>query len=345
MADIDALSDELGILWEKTKDIPFGTLVPFIGFLWDLTARTVSLSDSKKEKYLQSILDWEAKPKHTLDEVQKLYGKLLHACHVIPAGRAYLTSLEVFLGQFHNRPFRPHSPPRRTASDLRWWKTKLGQPTLARPIPSPTPIFDARAYSDASSETGIGITVRDKWRAWRLLPGWKADGRDIGWAEAIGFLLLVLSLSPSAPRGSHIKVFGDNRGVVKGWWKGQSQNKPTNNVFRDIHTLAEKEGVVFHTCYVPSKENPADNPSRGVYYHQSHLLPAIPIPPSIQQYLCDFDAPLTLSESCLLREGKTPTPLPCLDRASLHQERSDLNDELERQTRAVFSCTQGWNES
>ena len=57
MADIDALSDELGIPWEKSKDIPFSTTVPFIGFLWDLDARTVSISDSRKEKYLQAILD------------------------------------------------------------------------------------------------------------------------------------------------------------------------------------------------------------------------------------------------------------------------------------------------
>ena len=281
MADIDALSDELGIPWEKTKDIPFSSSFPFIGFLWGLDTRTVSLSDSMKEKYLQAILDWEAKPRHTLDEVQKLYGKLLHACHVLPSGRAYLTSLESFMAQFHNRPFCLHSPPRRTAGDLQWWKSRLVQPTLARPIPSPAPIIDASAYSDASSETGIGITVGDKWRAWRLLPGWKADTRDIGWAEAVGFLLLTLTLSPTVPKGSHVKVFGDNRGVVEGWWKGRSRNKPTNDVFRDIHTLSEEKGILFHTRYVPSKENPADNPSRGVYYHQSLLLPAIPIPPPL----------------------------------------------------------------
>jgi hypothetical protein len=122
MADIDALSDKLGIPWEKAKDIPFATTVPFIGFLWDLTTRTVSITDSKKEKYHLAIREWESKPKHTLDEVQKLYGKLLHACHVVPSGRAYLTNLEAFMGQFHHRPFCPHSPPRRTASDLQWWK-------------------------------------------------------------------------------------------------------------------------------------------------------------------------------------------------------------------------------
>ena len=244
MADIDALSDELDIPWEKMKDIPFSTSVPFIGFLWDLDTCTVSLSDRRKEKYLQAILDWEVKPRHTLEEVQKLYGKLLHVCHILPSGCAYLTSLESFMAQFHNHPFCPHSSPCRTAGNLQWWKSRLIQPMLARPIPSPAPLIDASDYSDASSETGIGIMVGDKWHAWQLLPGWKANGRDIGWAEAVSFLLLTITLSPTIPKGSHVKVFRNNRGVVEGWWKGRSRNKPTNDVFRDIHALTEKEGIL-----------------------------------------------------------------------------------------------------
>ena len=118
---------------------------------------------------------------------------------------------------------------------------------LSRSIPVPTPIINPHAYSDTSSETGIGITINNKWQAWRLLPGWKADGRDIGWAKAVGFLLLILTLTPYIPKGSHIKVFRDNRGVVEGWWKGRSQNRPTNNVFRDIHIFTEEENVSVHT--------------------------------------------------------------------------------------------------
>ena len=112
MVDIDAVSDSLGIPWEVEKDIPFGEVAPFIGFSWDLANRMVSLLDSKKEKYLQAILEWETKPRHTLDEAQKLNGKLLHICHIVPAGRAYLTSLETFIGVCHNSSFCPHYPPR-----------------------------------------------------------------------------------------------------------------------------------------------------------------------------------------------------------------------------------------
>ena len=346
MADIDALSDKLGIPWETKKDIPFSTVAPFIGFSWDLANRTVSLPESKKAKYLQAILEWESKLRHTLDDAQKLYGKLLHACHILPAGRAYLTNLEAFMGVCHrDSPFRPRSPPRRTPIDLLWWKERLAQPTIIRNIPGPFPIVDANAYSDASSEVGIGITIGNRWRAWRLLPGWKANSRDIGWAEAIGFWFLVLTLTPTTPRGTHTKIFGDNRGVVEGWWKGRSRNKPTNDIFKHIHALSEAQGVLFHTRYAPSKENPADGPSRGEYYHSSLLLPAITIPVSLRQYVCDFDAPCSPAESLLIQQGEAPIPLPRADRLSLQQERTAINTALEEYTRTVFAQTQYWLDS
>ena len=92
MADIDALSLELGIPWEKDKDVPFGTCVSFIGFSWDIASCMVSLPQSKKAKYLAAILEWNLAPIHDLAQTQKLYGKLLHACHIIPKGKTFLLS-------------------------------------------------------------------------------------------------------------------------------------------------------------------------------------------------------------------------------------------------------------
>ena len=84
----------LGILWESSKDVPFSSAVPFIGFLWDLEQKSVTLPEPKKAKYRQAIHEWKKLPTHNLEETQKLYGKLLHSCHIIPQGHAYLTNLE-----------------------------------------------------------------------------------------------------------------------------------------------------------------------------------------------------------------------------------------------------------
>jgi hypothetical protein len=84
--DIDWLSKILGIPWELVKDILFASHAPFIGFHWDIEACSVSIPQKKKEKYLAAIREWETWPQHTLQEVQELYGKLLHASLVLPAG-------------------------------------------------------------------------------------------------------------------------------------------------------------------------------------------------------------------------------------------------------------------
>ena len=184
--DIDKISQRLGIRWEHSKTVPFGSEVPYLGFRWDLHSRTVHLREEKKTKYLAAIAEWEQRKKHNLLDVQKLYGKLLHAALVIPAGRAHLTNLEAMLAVCSSGPFIPRSPPRDTSDDLEWWKAKLRKPTISKAISEPQSPTDYEAYSDASSGFGIAITIGPRWRAWRLAAGWKSQGRDIQWAEAVG---------------------------------------------------------------------------------------------------------------------------------------------------------------
>ena len=132
-----------------------------------------------------------------LADVEKLHGKLLHTCLVLPMGQAYLTEVECMLRIFHNSPFLPHSSPRKLRVGLEWWIGKLRQHIITRTIPQPFPLHNAQAFSDASSEFSIVITIGDKWRTWHLIPGWQTlDGqRDIGWAEAITFECLVRYLA------------------------------------------------------------------------------------------------------------------------------------------------------
>ena len=114
-------------------------------------------------------------------------------------------------------------------------------------------------------------------------------GRDIGWAEAIGFELLARSLCAASKPGQHFRVFGNNKGVVEGWWKGRSRNWETNKVFQRIHDLADTHQCLFITRYVASREYPADAPSRGRYPAADHLLPAISIPVALRKYIIDVE--------------------------------------------------------
>lgn len=99
MADIDAVSDALGIPWEKSKESLFSVETPFTGFLWNLDSRPVSIPLEKAVCYLQAVTAWQTSRVHSLEDVQKLYGKLLHTSLVLPPRRAYLTGLEIVLPQ------------------------------------------------------------------------------------------------------------------------------------------------------------------------------------------------------------------------------------------------------
>ena len=265
--EINEVTDPLGVPWEMSKDTPFSSRVVFAGLSWDIEQKTVSLPPVKMEKYAAAIRVWLAHPTHTLEDTLQLHGKLSYACHVVPNGRAYLTNLEKMMGSnFLTHPFVPHHAPKHLKEDLTWWLSKLSQPSLSRRIPGNRPIFDLQASSDASSSVGIGIVIGQRWRAWRLLPGWKAAGRDIGWAEAVGMELLVHTIlqEQEGPLPG-IKVYGDNTGVIEGWWSGKSRNPETNRVFKRLHRLLEEHDSFLATEYVNTNQNPADGPSRGIY--------------------------------------------------------------------------------
>ena len=191
------------------------------------------------------------------------------------------------LASFGNNPFTPHTPPRDTSDDLAWWWAQLRRANIFSPIPKPRPLIEHSAYSDASSGIGVVITIGPRWRTWRLIPGWKSQGRDIQWAEAVSFKLLVISLCGLSSEGDHVLVYGDNCGVVEGWWKRCSANKPTNHVFRRIIQFSEDRQRAIHTQYIPSTQNPADPPSHGLYPPHSLLLDPISVPAKIRSLLVD----------------------------------------------------------
>jgi hypothetical protein len=328
--DIDHLSAELGIPWEASKDIPFSSTAVYIGLTWDLAEDAVSLPEEKRFKYLASIAEWVARKAHTLEDVQKLYGRLLHATLVFPAGRSRLVGFESMLGIYKETPFVPRHANRTIAGDLIWWSHKLRLDSFARQIPSVVNVVDYGAFSDASSEVGIGIVIGGCWRAWRLLPGWKTlnGSRDIAWAEAIGFELLVDAIMLVAPPQKNYRIYGDNKGVVEGWWNKRSRNHQVNEVFKSIQDKLERHGLTdaIHTAYVPSKANPADGPSRGIFPSRSLLLPPLAIPVRATGFLVDAEEPLTPIEIQQRYRGTCPLPRPRCESDSCTSSKENFNN-------------------
>jgi hypothetical protein len=193
IADIDEISENLGIPWGISKDQPFTNSTIYIGFVWDIKKRTVTLSEPKVVKYAKAINEWLIRPKYNLKHIQELYGKLLHVASIIPQGCTYLMGLESMLSICAKKLFLPHRPDKSIQEDLLWWLDRILTSAVVQPIVPPTTLFDPHTFSDASSGVGIGIAIGTRWRAWRLRSDWSTlwGKKDIGWAEAIGFELLI----------------------------------------------------------------------------------------------------------------------------------------------------------
>ncbi len=284
LADVDRITGPLGVPWAAEKEIPFCSVPEYIGFFWDLDKRVVGLPEKKKKKYLAAIDSWLSVPTHTLSEAQQLYGKLMHSSNIVPAGRAYLTALEAFMPLFRDSPHMPRHPPKSLRQDLAWWSERLSRPVVARPVPGPVTVVDIGASSDASSGVGLGITIGNSWRAWRLLPGWQSHGRTIAWAEAVAFELLTRTVLRDASSHTHYRIYGDNTGVVDGWKHRRSHNQQVNLVFRRILDICEHAECDVHAAYVTSECNPSDAPSRGLFPN-GPLLPAVPLPDQLLPFI------------------------------------------------------------
>ncbi|TFK31305.1 hypothetical protein BDQ12DRAFT_671970 [Crucibulum laeve] len=68
--------------------------------------------------------------------------------------------------------------------------------------------------------------------------------------------------------------------------------------------------VTIHSYYVASKENPADNPSQGIFQSSTLLLPPIPIPNYLKDYIVNFNAPHQPVELHLAKENRLPISHP-----------------------------------
>jgi hypothetical protein len=119
-------------------------------------------------------------------------------------------------------------------------------------------------WVDASSSWGVGIVFNGEWDAWRFSPGWNKDGRNIGWAEIVAIELGLLFAIHKGYSDSHFLIKSDNQGVIHAIEGGKSRSPSQNLVLQRITALLSQHKLWISSLYVPSLDNLADSPSRGL---------------------------------------------------------------------------------
>jgi hypothetical protein len=149
--DINRISAALGLQWALPKDHAYASANPYHGMRWDVDARTVSLDEDTRARYLESVIEWLSKRQHDLAEAQKLSGRLQYVSFLLPSGRPYLAELYKFIRLYDARtadaaghdPHKPLSASGLCREELEWWRTELGKP-ISRGIPRPVEVVDIR---------------------------------------------------------------------------------------------------------------------------------------------------------------------------------------------------------
>ncbi|RXW23127.1 hypothetical protein EST38_g2722, partial [Candolleomyces aberdarensis] len=155
------LTASTGIPWHEDKGQDFASSFTYVGLLWDIDARQVSLPEEKRKKFLyraESFLVFAKEGGKVSEEwLMKLHGSLCHIAFVHRLGRSRLPSLSSFISRFANYPpnISLHPPPS-LISDVGWWVQQLRTPNFSRSLVSLGDPLDLGISVDASTDWGIG---------------------------------------------------------------------------------------------------------------------------------------------------------------------------------------------
>ena len=219
--------------------------------------------------------------------METIIGTLNHVCLVVPEGQSRLVSLFKFRGGFKNNSAVEvkHKLPAGAADDVAWWRSRLQENFVGIKIIRPPAPLNNKVFVDASTGWGISLVLDGRWLAWQFQEGWQAEGCEIGWAEMVAVELAIWTLITSKFENCHIIMLSDNQGIVGALKAGRSRGTHQNMILREIFKLIQDHNLWISSIWIPTLENLADDPSRGVFMGKELLHP---FQPKITYHLTKF---------------------------------------------------------
>ena len=124
LSDIYKLATTLGWPWKESKTRPFSHEFKYLGFVWDLSTKTVQIPTDKKTRYLAKLEPWTEGQKFSKKEVESTLGTLVHCSLAVPDGRSHLPSFSRFAASFKflSSPFIRRPLSSGVLTDVSWWR-------------------------------------------------------------------------------------------------------------------------------------------------------------------------------------------------------------------------------
>ncbi len=151
---------------DKKGDPFFISIFVFIGLLWDLPLKRVSLPLEKREKYIHRIREFLHGGLVSQTAAESVHGTLCYVTFVYVEGRSHLPAISNFMSSFRGNEVttgKSVSDPARR--ECEWWLQTLEQPGRYCRLYPRGELQDLGIFCDASTSWGIGIWIRGHWAA------------------------------------------------------------------------------------------------------------------------------------------------------------------------------------
>ncbi|KAL4261893.1 Hepadnavirus polymerase/reverse transcriptase [Pleurotus pulmonarius] len=277
----------LGIPWHPVSDKgqDFSHSFTYVGFVWDLSHKTVALPPAKRAAFREKLCTFYHSTTNSREDAMAVQGTLAHIVYVYPLGRTRLAFLIQFISSFQGNETKPL--PENVRQDIAWWWNTLGDANVARSLVPRGAAQNLGISVDASGDWGIGILWGKQWAAWKSLPGWESTGRKIGWLEGVAVELAAYFLEAKGVRNTHVLIHSDNQGVIGAFNKGSSTNIQVNLSIQRSGACLLALNNQLKLEYISTEKNPSDPISRGALssLDPTMRLPDIELPQELRPYL------------------------------------------------------------
>jgi len=121
-----------------------------------------------------------------------------------------------------------------------------------------------------------------------VTPGWKGQGRDIGWLEAIAIELVIRTLAADGLKDTNVLIHSDNQGVIGAFQRGCSHNFQVNLCVRRVESITMDLNIALIFTYIAAEQNKADPISHGEVGLPANHLAIAQLPEELMPYISAY---------------------------------------------------------
>lgn len=303
--------------------------VRFLGYICDSEKQAFLLPQEKRDKFAALGEDILSHKTVSLKNIQKFAGKTTSFALLVPAAKL-----------FTNTTYQTISRGvKRADTQLRI------SPELRRELLHWRFLDSWEGFLSWKSERHIHLTMHSDasfsgWGGCLNLPGQPAiESRGL-WDEATRCLPIAVKEAQalfnalesllSNTHNARIDAFVDNKALLHSWERQVSKSSAISDILKDIFSFTMSRNLSLNLMYVPSKDNPADAPSRCLSDLDCSLSPAAwhQVDTAFGPHTIDLMAlPFNVQADRAGRPLRFFAPLPCTQAFGINVFAQDISSD------------------